>query len=256
MWDFGIKDLIDILVVAALLFYLYKMMKQNGTMNIFTGILSLILFWILVSQVFRMRLLGSIMDRVFSVGAVALVIIFQEEIRHMLIRVGSRKQWHSILRFFDKEEVKEGDTAHVTVDRIILACKHMSESKEGALIAVKQIDDLSRYVATGDRIDALLSTRLIENIFFKNSPLHDGAMIVSGDRIVAAGCILPVSHDTRIPKACGLRHRSAVGLSEVVDAKVIVVSEETGGLSLAYRGKLHRNLSTSRLQEFLLQNME
>ncbi len=255
MWDFGIKDLIDILVVAALLFYLYKMMKQSGTINIFTGILSLILFWILVSQVFRMRLLGSIMDRVFSVGAVALVIIFQEEIRHMLIRVGSRKQWHSVLRFFDKDEVKDEDE-HRTIDRIVLACKNMSEEKVGALIAVKQLDDLSRYVATGERIDALVSTRLIENIFFKNSPLHDGAMIVSGDRITAAGCILPVSHDPRIPKSCGLRHRSAVGLSEVIDAKVIVVSEETGGITLAYRGKLHRNLSTSRLQELLLQEIK
>jgi uncharacterized protein (TIGR00159 family) len=203
-----------------------------------------------------MRLLGSIMDRVFSVGAVALVIIFQEEIRHMLIRVGSRKQWHSVLRFFDKEEVKEGDSAHVTIDRLVLACKNMSERKEGALIAIRQIDDLSRYVATGEQLDARLSTRLIENVFFKNSPLHDGAMIVSGDRVVAAACILPVSHDTRIPKSCGLRHRSAMGLSEVVDAKIVVVSEETGGISLAYRGKLHRNLSTSRLQELLLQEIK
>ncbi len=255
MWDFGIKDFIDIVVVAVLLFYLYKMMKQSGTINIFTGIISLILFWILVSQVFRMRLLGSIMDKVFSVGAVALVIIFQEEIRQMLIRVGSRHQWHSILRFFNKAQVKEED-AHQTIDRIVLASKNMAEQKMGALIVIKQLDDLGRFISTGDRIDAIVSTRLIENIFFKNSPLHDGAMIVAGDRIVAASCILPVSHDPHVPKACGLRHRSALGLAEVTDAKVVVVSEETGGITLAYRSKLYRNLSTNRLQELLIKQID
>ncbi len=252
MVDFGIKDFIDIIVVAIFLFYLYKMMKQNGTISIFMGIITLIFVWVLVSQVFRMRLLGSIMDNVFSVGAVALVIIFQDEIRHMLIRVGSRNQWHSILRFFDKSQVQK-EEGNQAIDRIVLACKNMGEQRCGALIVMSQLDDMTPYEATGERMDAVISTRLIEQIFYKNTPLHDGAMIVSSDyRIRAAACILPVSHDQRIPKACGLRHRSALGVSEVTDAKVIVVSEETGSISLAYRGKLHRNITLARLQDLLL----
>ena len=253
MVDFGIKDFIDIIVVAFLLYSLYKMMKQNGSINIFVGIVTMIFVWVLVSQVLRMRLLGSILDNVFSVGAVALVVLFQDEIRHMLTRVGARNHWwHTLTRVFDRKRVADQE-AQEAIDRIVLACKNMSEQRVGALIVMANHDDLNAYIATGERIDAHVSTRLIEQIFYKNTPLHDGAMIISSaGRIAAAACILPVSHDQRIPKSCGLRHRAALGLSENADAKVIIVSEETGSISVAHNRRLHRNISLARLQELLM----
>ena len=133
------------------------------------------------------------------------------------------------------------------------SCASMSKSRIGALIVMANHDDLNAYITTGERIDAHVSTRLIEQIFYKNTPLHDGAMIISSaGRIAAAACILPVSHDQRIPKSCGLRHRAALGLSENSDAKVIIVSEETGSISVAHNRRLHRNISLARLQELLM----
>ncbi len=134
---------------------------------------------------------------------------------------------------------------------IVYACMSMSKSKTGALIVVEQSVPLDNYAASGDRIDALINTRLIENIFFKNSPLHDGAMIIAHGRIEAAGCILPVSHDSDVPRALGLRHRSALGIAQATDALAIVVSEETGNISIAYRGKLSTRLSTTELEHRL-----
>lgn len=251
MWQFGIKDAIDILLVALILYNIYKMMKESGTINIFIGVLAFIAFWILVTQVLDMRLLGSILDKVISVGLVTLVIIFQDEIRRFLLSLGSKKRWRVLLGFFRKKQQEEVNEP--VISAIVRACLNMSQSKTGALIAMQQSTSLGGIIEqSGDRIDAEVSTRLIENIFFKNSPLHDGAMIIANNRIVAASCILPVSNNQDIPKAYGLRHRSALGLSQETDAKVIIVSEETGRITLAYNGRFHSNLEPSVLEKLLM----
>ena len=250
MWQFGIKDAIDILLVAILLYNVYKMMKESGTINIFVGVLTFIAIWILVTQVLEMRLMGAIMDKVISVGLIALVVIFQDEIRRMLLEIGSQRRWRFLLNFVLKR--KEGDENHEWISAIVRSCQNMSRTKTGALIAIQGNSELRMYETTGDRIDAEISSRLIENIFFKNSPLHDGAMIVAGGRIAAAACILPVSHNQDIPKHFGLRHRAALGLSQETDAKVIIVSEETGGITLAHNGRFHKNLTPNALEKLLL----
>lgn len=252
MWQFGIKDVIDILLVAVLLYNVYKMMKESGTINIFAGVLAFIAIWILVTQILDMRLLGAIMDKVISVGLIALVVIFQDEIRRMLLDLGSKKRWRFFLSFFLKRP--DDDGSQTVISAIVRSCQSMSSTKTGALIAIQQTSDLRMFELTGDSIDAVVSTRLIENIFFKNSPLHDGAMIVANNRISAAACILPVSHNPDIPKHFGLRHRAALGLSQETDAKVIIVSEETGLITMAHNGKLYRNLSPNTLERMLSGN--
>ncbi|MCR5394685.1 MAG: diadenylate cyclase CdaA [Bacteroidales bacterium] len=251
MWDFGIKDIIDILIVAWGMFYLYRSSQKNGTLVLFQGILAVLLAWLLLSQVLRMKLLGSIFDSLISVGLIALVVLFQNEIRNALMRVGSRRRWTALMQMFGQGDVEEEH--HQWIDALVLACRNMSAQRVGALICIERFDSLQQYADTGDEIDAKLTTRLLEQIFFKNTPLHDGAVIVKNGRIQAAACILPVSHNMRIPKELGLRHRSAIGLTEVSDAKVVIVSEETGDISVACRGKVHRRLSPNALQKMLLQ---
>jgi uncharacterized protein (TIGR00159 family) len=252
MFQFGIKDAIDVFLVALLLYNVYKMMKESGTINIFVGVLGFIALWILVTQVLEMRLMGAIMDKVISVGLIALVVIFQDEIRRMLLEMGSKRRWRFLLNLFFNR--KEGEENRDDVSAIVRACQNMSRTKTGALIAIQQYRELRMFETTGDHIDAEISSRLIENIFFKNSPLHDGAMIVAGGRITAAACILPVAHNQDIPKHFGLRHRAALGLSQETDAKVIVVSEETGSITLAHNGRFHKNLAPNVLEKLLLAN--
>ncbi len=251
MFSFGIKDIIDILIVATLLYTLYRMMKESGTINIFTGVLAFVGVWIVVTQILDMRLIGSIMDKFMSVGLLILVILFQDEIKRFLVQLGSHKRWRFFLHFFLKHK-ETGDKSYVMP--IVQACMNMSKSKTGALIVLEQNVALDSYKRTGDTINANVSARLIENIFFKNSPLHDGAMIIADDRIASAACILPVSHNSNIPKHMGLRHRSALGLTEVTDAIAIVVSEETGNISLAHNGKITTRLSGKDLEHMLTEN--
>lgn len=251
MWNFGIIDAIDIIIVASLLYYFYRVSKKSGSFLIFQGIIIIFVVWILVSQVIKMRLLGAILDGFINVGLIAIIVIFQSEIRQMLIRFGSRYKLQSFTKIFSK-----GQNTSVEefkwVDDLVHACRNMSENKVGALIVIKGTDDLTVYCSQGEVIDAKLSTRLIEQIFYKNTPLHDGAMIIDGDRIMVAGCVLPVSHNTNLPKDMGLRHRSAMGLTELTDAKVIVVSEETGGISIFSRSRYNRDLTTTQLQNKIL----
>lgn len=245
----SLKDIIDILLVAFLLFKTYKLMKTSGSINVFIGILVFIVIWIIVSQVLQMRLLGSIFDKLVSVGVIALIILFQDEIRHFLLSLGSRYRTNSLLRFFKGNKTKE--TQKEEIMPIVMACLNMSKKKVGALIVIEKnfpLDDIAR---TGDIINADINQRLIENIFFKNSPLHDGAMIISHKRIRAAGCILPVSHNLNIPKELGLRHRAALGISQETDALAIIVSEETGGISIANKGEFHLKLNAEELESML-----
>ena len=248
-FEFGIKDFIDILSVAFLLYYTYKLMKASGSINVFTGILVFILIWLVVSQVLEMKLLGSILDKLVSVGVLALIVLFQEEIRRFLLTLGSHRHVSALIRFFsgDKKETLE----HDDIMPIVMACISMGKQKVGALIVVERNMPMDDVVRTGDVVNADINQRLIENIFFKNSPLHDGAMVISKKRIKAAGCILPVSHNLDIPKELGLRHRAAMGISQVSDALAIIVSEETGAISAAYKGQFHLRLPAEELESLL-----
>ena len=247
--EFSIKDLIDILLVAYLLYQTYRLMKDSGSINIFVGILVFIGCWLIVSQVLEMRLLGSIFDKLVSVGVIALIVLFQDDIRKFLDTVGSHKRWENFLRFLrnsKQEKVEQTD-----IMPIVMACMNMSKSKTGALIVVEKNLPLNEIIRSGETINADVNQRLIENIFFKNSPLHDGAMIIRHKQIIAAGCILPVSHDLNIPKELGLRHRAAMGVSQETDALAIIVSEETGGISVAHKGQFHLRLTAEELERIL-----
>lgn len=246
--EFGIKDFIDILVVAFLLYQIYKLMKESGSLNIFIGVLIFLSIWVLVSQVLEMKMLGSIFDMLQSVGVLALIILFQEEIRRFLFTLGTQHKAKGLIKFFSK---KEDDKQQTEIMPLVMACLSMSKQKVGALIVIEQDVALNEVIRTGDTIDANINQRLIENIFFKNSPLHDGAMIISHNRIKAAGCILPVSHDLSIPRHLGLRHRAAMGISQISDAVVIIVSEETGSISTARGGKFRLRLTAEELEREL-----
>lgn len=251
MITFGIKDILDIAIVALLLFYLYRIMKESGTINIFYGVLAFIGVWLLSSEIMDMRLIGTILDKFMSIGLLVLVILFQDQIKRFLVELGSHRRWRFIRTLFHHHKQGEGENPHSWVMPIVYACMNMSKSKTGALIVIEQALSLEQYEKSGDMINAEINSRLIENIFFKNSPLHDGAMIIAHNRIKSAGCILPVSHDTNVPRSLGLRHRSALGISQATDAVAIVVSEETGGISIAHRGVLNTRLTSTELEQRL-----
>ena len=253
--EFGILDFIDIVLVALLLYYIYRLMKESSSANIFSGILIFILVWILVSQVFEMRLLGGILDNLVNMGALALIILFQEEIRHFFSTIGTQHFMGGIIRFFSKKK-KEGEVQREDIMPIVMACMNMSKQKVGALIVIERGVGLNEIINSGDIINADINQRLIENIFFKNSPLHDGAMIISHKHIKSAGCILPVSHDLDIPKSLGLRHRAALGMSQKSDCLSIIVSEETGGISIAENGQFRLRLTPEELERTLTECWE
>lgn len=248
-FQFGIKDFIDIFLVAVLLYYTYKLMKASGSIKVFTGILVFILIWLIVSQVLEMRLLGSIFDKLVSVGVLALIVLFQDEIRRFLLTLGSHKHASALFRFLSGS--KKETLKHEDIMPVVLACISMGKQKVGALIVMEHNVPLDEVIRTGEVIDATISQRLIENIFFKNSPLHDGAMVIGKKRIKAAGCILPVSHNLDIPKELGLRHRAAMGISQESDALAIIVSEETGAISVAWRGQFYLRLNGEELESLL-----
>lgn len=225
---FGIKDIIDILLVAAIMYEAYRLLRNSGAVNLFWGIFAFIVAWFLVSYVFALELTGALFDRIISVGAIAVMIIFQDQIRAFFYQVGSR---FSRLQFRRSSELEKERKKRI--HEIVLACGHMSESKTGALIILSGKQGLKEYADTGERLDATVSARMIENIFFKNTPLHDGALIISNGKLDSAACILPVSRRTDVPLHYGLRHRAALGLSEKTDALSIIVSEETGHISVA-----------------------
>ena len=253
MDSFGIRDIFDIAIVALLLFYLYKIMKESGTINIFFGVLAFIVVWVFASQILEMKLIGTILDKFMSIGLLVLVILFQEQIKRFLVELGDHKRWRFLKKLFHHKEEPAQANSRRYVLPIVYACLNMAKTKTGALIVIEQTVPLETYEKSGDMIDALINSRLIENIFFKNSPLHDGAMIIAHGRIKSAGCILPVSHDRNVPRSLGLRHRSALGISQATDALAIVVSEETGFISIANRGVLSQRISSTELEHRLSQ---
>ncbi len=251
MLSFSIKDIIDILLVATLLFYIYRIMKESRSGNIFMGVLIFIIVWIFVSKIFNMSLLGSIMDKAVNIGAIALIIIFQEDIRNFFSTLGTHHFIGKIVHLFSRPTQDRNIVNENCIIPVVRACMSMSAQKVGALIVYERYISLGDIEKTGEIIDAEVKQRLIENIFFKNSPLHDGAMVISHHRIASAGCILPVSHDEDIPRNLGLRHRAALGITQKSDALAITVSEETGGISVAYNGKFHLNLTGEELERIL-----
>lgn len=254
-FDFGVKDIIDIVLVALMLYYIYRLMKESRSLNVFIGIIVFVVVWLFVSQVIEMRLLGSIMDKLVSVGVIGLIVLFQEEIRKFLYSLGTHQRMRSIFKLFANKSGEDIEEDKETIMPIVLACMDMSKNKVGALIVIERAIPLDDIVNTGDLIDARINQRLIENIFFKNSPLHDGAMIISKKRIKSAGCILPVSHSLDIPKDLGLRHRAAMGISQDSDAIAVIVSEETGRISVAIKGEFRLRLSAEELESVLAREM-
>jgi uncharacterized protein (TIGR00159 family) len=251
--DFGTKDIVDIILVAIVMYQLYRVVSKSGTGAIFNGILAFMIIWILVSQVLQMRLMGAILDKFVDIGLIVLIIIFQDEIRRFLMTLGSNRTFRFLSRLFSSKERK--DLSDPVITSLVLACMNMAKTYTGALIVIEQEIKLGHYMETGEVLDADISTRLIENIFFKNTPLHDGAMIISGNRIKAAGCILPISQSQDIPKSFGLRHRAALGISQETDAKAIIISEERGKISFVDDGQIQTNITPEKLQELLTETI-
>lgn len=244
-----VRDIIDILLVAVLIYQLYRLVRRTNAMSIFAGILMIYLLWVVV-RMLRMELLSMILGQVTGVGMIALIIVFQPEIRKFLFwlgeRYGRRNTFMRRLLFPNTIISKERWT-----EEVIAACMHMALTKTGALIVIRRNSEVDGYAEQGVMLNADISSALLENIFFKNSPLHDGAAVIENERIRAARCILPVSERTDIPGRYGTRHRAALGISEVTDAVTLVVSEERGQISLVADGRIVPNLSEERLRELL-----
>ncbi|MBQ3187313.1 MAG: diadenylate cyclase CdaA [Alistipes sp.] len=244
---FTLIDLIDIVLVATIMYWIYRVTRGTNAPYIFSGIIAIYLLWV-VTKALNMELLSSMLGQVISVGVIALIILFQPELRRFLQLIGLRqKHFNFISRIFS---AGEEEPMALNIDPIVIACRDMAETKTGALIVIRQESDLRLIAEGGIAIDAKTSVSLLKNIFFKNAPLHDGAVLIEGERIVAAKCILPVTQ-TEVPKDYGTRHRAAIGMSEISDAIILIVSEETGGISIAQGGELRRNIEPARLQQTL-----
>lgn len=254
--DLRILDIIDILLVAILLYYIYKLVKGSAAINIFIGIVIVYLAWKL-TQVLQMEMLSSILGQFIGVGMFALIVVFQQEIRKFLLMVGStnfgnKKKLIKHLRFLRDDE-KELTT---DVTSIIKACESMGKSSTGALIVLKRSTSLDFIKNSGDIMDIELNQPILESIFYKNSTLHDGALIIEENKITATRVILPVSNDRSIPLRFGLRHRAAVGITEKTDALALVVSEETGQTSYIKNGSFEMFESYEELGNKLREDLE
>lgn len=253
---FGINDAIDILLVAIILYLAYNLVKGTSAINIFIGLAS-IYFAYIVIKAFDLKLLSSLLGKFVNLGVIAVMIVFQQEIRKFLLYLGSNeflrnRNWKNVLKF----NLNTNELSNIPLDSeaIAEACFNMSASKTGALIVIARKSDLKFYINTGDILDSALSSRMIENIFYKNSPLHDGAVIIEENRIVAARCVLPVSENNSLPANYGMRHRAAVGITENTDAIAVSVSEQTGAVSITIDGDIKSNLSRENLIFLLEKN--
>lgn len=246
--DFRIVDVLDILIVAVLLFELYKLTKGTAAVKIFWMLALIYVIWKVVAF-FHFTMLSDLMGELVSVGVLAVIILFQPEIRKFLLYIGDGR----LMRFFSERFVKQSKKTNYAeeIEAVKEACRHMSATKTGALIIFARQTPLDEFLNTGELIDAKPSAELLENIFFKNSPLHDGAVIIKNHRITAARCILPVSKNRDLPQEVGLRHRSALGATEFTDAIAVVVSEQTGNISICHNGEMTRNLTSSTLRQML-----
>ncbi len=243
-------DVIDIVLVAYLLYKLYKLIKGTVALNIFLGLFAFILFWLMIKTL-NMQLSSTILDTFVNVGVIALIVVFQPEIRRFLLMIGNRYNISKRFAFDRLFDSKTPGMMSFYADPLIRACEDFTVSRTGALIVITRRSELVDFVKTGELINAVISKQLIKSIFYKNSPLHDGAVIISQSKIKAAGCILPVSQNMSLPKHLGLRHRAALGITESTDATAIVVSEETGNISFFRDGKGEYNITSEELRKRL-----
>jgi uncharacterized protein (TIGR00159 family) len=249
--EIGWKDIVDISLVSLLLFQLYKLIRGTLAVRIFLGFLSVYFVYIIVKSL-QMELLTAILGQFIGVGVISIIILFQQEIRKFLMLIGKSTSVDDN-RFFKNllnRKKTEGEEV-LDVSPIVDAAKTLGSMNMGALIVFAKSSELKFYAESGDILDAQISKRLLISIFQKNSPLHDGAVIIEGNRIKAARCILPVSENDEIPANFGLRHRAAIGMTEVTDSIILIVSEETGQTSIAMNGVLHSNLSRTELKQKL-----
>jgi diadenylate cyclase len=256
--SFGITDAIDIMLVAIMLYQLYKMVKGTAAVNVFIGLALIYVVWIFV-RAFELKLLGSILGKFINVGVIAVMVVFQQEIRKFLLYIGSNefiknKSWKSIFLLSNQSTAESRFL--LDAESVINACFNMSETKTGALIIVSRKSDLKFYVNTGEIVDSALTDKMLENIFYKNSPMHDGAVIIKDNRIIAARCVLPVTEKENFPSHFGMRHRAAVGLTETTDALAITVSEQTGNVSLTVNGEINSNLTRDKLRYLIEKNLK
>jgi diadenylate cyclase len=248
--DIRLIDIIDIVLVAYLMFRLYKLIKGTVALNIFIGIFAFIVFWLLIKAL-NMQLSSTILDNFVNVGVLAIIVVFQQEIRRFLLLLGSR---YNVAKRFSLDKLfmsKSPGMMTIYIKPVVKTCEELAKTKTGALIVITNSSDLIDYVQTGELINAIISKPLLKSIFIKNSPLHDGAVIISQSKIKAAGCILPVSQNMDLPKHLGLRHRAALGITEATDATSIVVSEETGRISIFRDGKGIYDIDAVELEKLL-----
>lgn len=245
-----ILDVVDILLVSLLLFSLYQLLKGTAAVNIFLGILAIFVIWRLVKTL-QMDLLSDLLGAFISVGFIAFIVVFQPEIRKFLLAIGSPGfiSGYKLRSLFTRLHLANQNL--VEIDSVVQSCNRMSNSNTGALIIIARKNDLNEYKETGTSIDAIISDQLLESIFYKNNPLHDGAILISENRIKAARCILPVSANLDIPAELGLRHRSAIGITEKSDAIAIIVSEQSGKISYCREGELFQDVKASGLKAML-----
>tara|TARA_B100001741_G_C16455089_1_gene552311 strand:- start:260 stop:1027 length:768 start_codon:yes stop_codon:yes gene_type:complete len=246
--DIGIIEFIDISLVAILIYQLYKLIRGTVAINIFIGLAAIYLLWKTVSA-FNFQLLSEILGQFIGVGVIILAIVFQQELRKFLMLIGKGKlvknKGFLKFRFNIKHENK------LNINSLVSACENMAKTKTGAIIIVTQIDDLAVFTESGLAMESIISTPMLESIFYKNSPLHDGAVIIRENKIISARCVLPVSNNNELPKKLGIRHRAAVGITEESDAIAIIVSEETGNISYVKDGELFTNRTGEQLKQFL-----
>jgi len=245
---FGWLDFIDVLLVALLIFQLYRIVRGSVAINIFIGIISVYFLW-LIMKALKMQLLSTILGQFIGVGVIAIIIVFQQELRRFLLLIGTsgflgKGSWRKAFKTIN-DETKSGK---LDILAIVRACKNMSTTNTGAIIIIQNKTDLSFYINTGDTIDAQVNMRLLESIFYKNSPLHDGAVIISNNEIRAARCVLPISDNPELPNDIGMRHRAAAGITESTDALAIIVSEQTGKISISKNGVLMLDINGDELK--------
>lgn len=244
-------DLLDILLVAFLLYQLYRLVKGTVAINIFAGILVVLFIWWLV-RLLNMNLLSTILGSVIGVGAIAVIIVFQQEIRRFLLVLGTQDIFNKSYPFQKYFNRNYSDISNQTLKQVVRACRNLSKTKTGALIVISVRSELLTYIQSGDVLESEVHHRILETIFFKNSPMHDGAVIIVGDKIKAARCVLPINDDLNLPAQLGLRHRAALSMSMETDTIVVTVSEETGDISYAKGRDLKTNVSHETLFAFLI----
>lgn len=252
MLNISVLDIIDIVMVAIILYQLYRLIRGTAAFSIFLGIFFIYLFWLTVKAL-NMELISAIIGQVISVGVIALIIVFQQEIRRFLLAIGNRyisRNRFSFDKYFPSGNIDQ--STNQLVEEIVRAAESMAQSKTGALIAISRTSMLDIYSEGGELINAQVTDELLKTIFYKGSPLHDGAVLIQNGKIFAARCPLPSTDQTGLPAKFGMRHRAAIGLTEHTDAIVIIVSEERGKISVADAGKVHEDLTPNELRQILL----